>query len=204
MLPLESLLALAMFAFVASITPGPNNLMLLASGVNFGLRRTMPHMLGVNAGIVVMVLLVSIGFGHLFARFPWLHVTLKIAGVVYMLWLAWKLARGAGIGETARPKQPMSFLSAAAFQWVNPKAWAMLVSAVSAYLITDNVLGSAAVIALVFGVVSFPSLSCWALFGLGLRRYLSDPRTIRWFNLAMAALLVASLWPAIAELAALA
>ncbi len=200
----ETLLALAMFAFVASITPGPNNVMLLTSGVNFGLRRSLPHMLGVNVGFVVMIALIGIGFGQMFERLPWLHVALKIVGVLYMLWLAWKIAHATGIGEAVRPKRPMTFLQAAAFQWVNPKAWAMAVTAIAAYTLADHLVLSALVIAGVFGVVNLPSIACWALFGLGLRRYLSDPVTIRRFNRAMAALLVASLWPVLMELAALA
>ena len=200
MLEPQALAALALFAFVASITPGPNNVMLLSSGVNFGLRRTLPHMFGVNAGFVLMIVLIGIGFGQLFERFPWLHVVLKVAGVLYMLWLAWKIANSTAIGEAIRPRQPMTFLQAAAFQWVNPKAWAMAVSAIAAYTLSDQPTVSALVIALVFGAINLPSIAAWALFGMGLRRYLSDPITIVNFNRAMAALLVASVWPVMAEL----
>lgn len=199
MLPPDALLALIAFGFVTSITPGPNNLMLLASGVNFGFRATIPHMLGIGIGFVVMVVLVGLGFGQMFALLPWLHVVLKVLGTLYMLYLAWRLANGGGIGESERPKQPMTFLQAAAFQWVNPKAWAMAVSAIAAYTVPDQFSLSILVIGLVFGAVNLPSVSCWALFGLWLRRFLSDPRTVRRFNLAMAALLVASLWPVAAE-----
>jgi threonine/homoserine/homoserine lactone efflux protein len=199
----ETLLALSLFAFVASITPGPNNIMLLASGVNFGMRRSLPHMFGVNIGFAVMILLIGLGFGAVFQRFPWLHVALKLVGVAYMVWLASKIARSTGVGETERRARPMTFVQAAAFQWVNPKAWAMAVSAIAAYTLPGHLVASALVIAGVFGVVNLPSIACWALFGLGMRRYLSRPATIRRFNLAMAALLVASLVPAVAELAAL-
>jgi len=199
MLPTDTVLALIVFGFVSSITPGPNNLMLLASGVNFGFRRTVPHMLGIGIGFVVMIILVGLGFGQLFARFPALHVILKVIGTLYMLFLAWKLANGSGIGDSVRPKQPMTFLQAAAFQWVNPKAWAMAVTAIAAYTVPDQFLLSLLGIGLVFGAVNLPSVSIWALFGLALRRFLSNPQVIRWFNIAMAALLVLSLWPVAAE-----
>lgn len=202
MLPPDAVLALLVFGFVASITPGPNNLMLLASGVNFGFRRSIPHMLGVGIGFVVMIVLVGLGFGQLFAAYPWLHQTLKLIGVLYMLFLAWKLANGGGIGDGTRPKQPMTFLQAAAFQWVNPKAWAMALSAIAAYSVPGALSLSALMIGLVFGVVNLPSISVWTLFGAGMRRFLSNARNVRIFNASMALLLVASLWPAVAELIA--
>ena len=200
MLPLDSLLALILFGFVSSITPGPNNLMLLASGVNFGIRRTIPHMLGIGVGFALMVVLVGLGFGQVFARYPDLHVALKIVGTLYMVYLAWRLANGGGIGDSQRPKQPMAFLQAAAFQWVNPKAWAMAVSAIAAYTVPDHYTLSILTIAVVFGAVNLPSVSCWALFGLALRRVLSNVRIIRIFNVSMALLLIASLFPVASEL----
>ncbi|MBL8831852.1 MAG: LysE family translocator [Rhodospirillales bacterium] len=195
MLPLDQFLALLVFSFVTSATPGPNNMMLLASGVNFGFARTIPHMLGIGIGFMLMVLLVGLGIGQLFALLPWLHATLKIAGFAYMLWLAWKIANAGTIGEGRDAGRPMTFLAAAAFQWVNPKAWAMAISAVATYTLADDYVFSVAVVALTFGIVNLPTVSTWALFGVWLRRFLSDPHTVKWFNRTMAVLLVASLLP---------
>ena len=191
--------ALVAFAFVSSITPGPNNLMLLASGVNFGIRRTVPHMLGIECGVVLTVTLVGLGFGQVLAVAPWSLGAIKLAGVAYMLWLAWKIAQSGRIGEGRTGARPMTFLQAAAFQLVNPKAWAMTVTAVAAYTMADRFLSSVVVVALVFGAVSLPSVSVWAMFGVWLRRYLDDPGVVLWFNRGMALLLVASLWPVAAD-----
>jgi threonine/homoserine/homoserine lactone efflux protein len=195
MLPLEQFMALVVFSFVTSGTPGPNNLMLLASGVNFGFARTVPHMLGIAIGFTLMIVLVGLGIGQLFALLPWLHSALKIAGVVYMLWLAWKIANAGTIGEGGSSGRPMTFLAAAAFQWVNPKAWAMAISSIAAYTVPDDYGTSLAVVAGMFGLVNLPTISVWVLFGMWLRRFLSDARVVRWFNWTMAVLLVASLVP---------
>jgi len=131
---LDAFLALLLYAFVTSITPGPNNFMLLASGVNFGIIRTIPHMLGISIGFLVLLLAVGFGLGAVLTAFPALHTGLKIAGGAYLLYLAWKIAMSrslTGKGETNA--RPMRFIDAAAFQWVNPKAWVMAVGAVSTY-----------------------------------------------------------------------
>ena len=201
MLPLDTLFALIIFAFVASITPGPNNLMLLASGVNFGFWRTVPHMLGVGLGFVFMVVVIGLGLGQLFALFPWLYLTLKAIGAIYMVWLAWKLANTASVGDGTHSSTPMTFMAAAAFQWVNPKAWAMAVSATATYTIATDFALSVLVVAGVFGLVNLPSVSSWALFGVWLRRFLSNAKIVRLFNTGMAILLIGSLWPLVAEFA---
>ena len=126
----ELLIALLGFAFVTSVTPGPNNMMLLASGVNFGFRRTVPHMLGISIGHSLMVFLVGLGLAGVFKAWPPALVMLKVASVAYMLWLAWKIAHAGAPGEGTARARPFSFLQAAAFQWVNPKAWAMALGAV--------------------------------------------------------------------------
>ena len=125
----DALIALVAFAFVTSVTPGPNNLMLMASGANFGFRRTVPHMLGISLGHALMVFLVGLGIGGVFVAVPVLGVVLKVAAVGYMLWLAGRIARSAAPGEGAAAGRPFSFLQAAGFQWVNPKAWAMALTA---------------------------------------------------------------------------
>jgi len=219
-MPVDAILAFALFAFVTSITPGPNNLMLLASGVNYGLRRSVPHILGIGIGFTVMVLAVGLGLAEVFDRLPWMYSVLRWVGAGYLLYLAWSIANsgpppgelsarevgagvGAGVGastgsrtgDTAARSAPMSFWSAAAFQWVNPKAWVMAVGAFSTYVpahpSTLVVLG----VALLFGVINIPSVGTWALSGAALRQALQVERTRRLFNFGMAALLVLSLVP---------
>ncbi|MDE4191347.1 LysE family translocator [Phaeobacter gallaeciensis] len=192
----DLLLALALFAFVSSITPGPNNLMLMASGANFGFRRTIPHMLGVALGFVFMVVLVGAGLVGIFEAFPVSYTVLKVASVAYLLYLAWKIAN-AGPAKTGEGKgNPMTFLQAAAFQWVNPKAWAMALTAISVYA-PDQTLWAILLVAALFGAVNLPSVSSWTLLGQQMARVLTNPRRLMLFNWAMAALLVASLYPVI-------
>jgi threonine/homoserine/homoserine lactone efflux protein len=183
------ILPLLSLAFVSSITPGPNNLMLMASGANFGFRRTVPHMLGVALGFTFMVWLMGQGAAQVFARWPVLRTVLEGVSVLYMLWLAWKIAHASAPGEGIVGR-PMTFLQAAAFQWVNPKAWAMALGAVTIYA----ALGPLA-IAAIFGAVNLPSVSVWVLMGQGVRHWLAAPTRLRAFNWTMAALLVASLYP---------
>ncbi len=198
-MPFALLSALVAFAFVTSLTPGPNNLMLLASGVNFGFRRTIPHALGVALGFTLMVALVGIGLSGVFAAAPVLLVVLKWVGAGYMLVLAWKIARARPIEDGAAPGRPMTFLQAAAFQWVNPKAWIMAVTACATYTLPERYAVTVLIVAGVFGVVNLPSVSIWVIGGAALRRALANPATLRIFNLSMAALLVASLYPALRE-----
>ena len=191
----EIVAALVVFSFVSSITPGPNNLMLLASGVNFGFRRTIPHMLGVGLGFAFLLLCVGFGLAGLLDRFPVLGVVLKVMGGAYLLWLAWRIARSGPLESKEGEARPMSFLEAAAFQWVNPKGWMMAVSAMTVYTIHDQRVFSILVVTAVFALVNVPSVSVWCGLGVSLRDWLADPRRLRVFNWTMAALLVASLWP---------
>jgi threonine/homoserine/homoserine lactone efflux protein len=192
----DLLIALLGFAFVTSVTPGPNNMMLLASGVNFGFRRTLPHMLGISVGHSLMVFLVGMGLAGAFKAWPPALVVLKLASVGYMLWLAWKIAHSAAPGEGRAAARPMTFLQAAAFQWVNPKAWAMALGAVAAYVPEPSLMAYATV-ALVFSAVNLPSVSVWAGAGQAVRRWLEGPGRLQAFNWTMAVLLVLSLWPVI-------
>jgi len=191
---LETLPALALFAFVTSVTPGPNNLMLMASGANFGFRRTIPHMLGVSLGFVLMAFLVGLGLAGLFQTYPLAQTALEVVSVVYMLWLAWKIANAAAPKDRQAGGTPMTFLQAAAFQWVNPKAWAMAVNAVTLYL-PDRSLWAVALVAVIFGAINLPSVSLWTLIGQQLRRVLTNARRLTLFNWTMAGLLVLSLAP---------
>ncbi|KUP93308.1 cysteine/O-acetylserine efflux protein [Tritonibacter horizontis] len=196
MMTYDLLAALALFAFVSSITPGPNNLMLMASGANFGFRRTIPHMLGVALGFVFMVLMVGAGLVQVFDAFPVTYTVLKAGSVIYLLYLAWKIAHA----TPARPGDdigtPMTFLQAAAFQWVNPKAWAMALTAISAYT-PDHRLWSILLVGAIFGAINLPSVGSWTVLGQQMARFLTSPRRLTVFNWTMAALLVASLYPVI-------
>lgn len=195
-IPAAALSAAMSFALVMSITPGPNNTMLLASGVNFGFRRTMPHMIGITFGCMVMMIAIGLGLGQLFERIPLLYTALEAASVAYLVYLAWKIANSRSLSISDDERRPMTFVQAAAFQWVNPKAWMMAVTGVTAFRLNDNLLVNAVMLAIAFGIVNLPSITVWAAFGLGVRRVLSSARVLRVFNWAMAALLVASIVPA--------
>ena len=190
----DLIFALLGFAFVTSVTPGPNNMMLLASGVNFGFARTVPHMLGISIGHSLMVFLVGIGLAGVMQAWPPAMAVLKVASVAYMLWLAWKIANSAAPGQGKAAARPFNFFQAAAFQWVNPKAWAMALGAISAYA-GDGQMASVAIVAAVFASVNLPSVAVWAAAGEALRGWLTDPARLRAFNWTMAALLVLSLIP---------
>ncbi|MBB4477648.1 LysE family translocator [Rhizobium etli] len=194
-MPLDTFLALVLFAFTTSITPGPNNMMLFASGVNFGFRRTIPHMFGIGAGFFSLLIGVGLGLGALLHTMPLVYTVLKFAGGAYLVWIAWKIASSRSLSEGRNSAAPMSFVSAAAFQWVNPKAWVMAVTAMATYTNPELYLASVLIVGLAFAVVNVPSVSTWAGFGSALREWLSDPVRLKWFNITMAVLLVASLWP---------
>ncbi|MCD9148065.1 LysE family translocator [Pseudophaeobacter flagellatus] len=192
----ELFLALALFAFVSSITPGPNNLMLMASGANFGFRRTIPHMLGVAIGFVFMVVLVGAGLVQIFDAIPLTYTLLKVCSVVYLLYLAWKIANAGPAQASGATGTPMTFLQAAAFQWVNPKAWAMALTAITAYT-PDQTLWAIFLVGAVFGAINLPSVGSWTILGQQMARFLTNPRRLTQFNWLMAGLLVASLYPVI-------
>ncbi len=190
-----TLLALFGFAFATSITPGPNNMMLFASGVNFGFRRTIPHMFGISSGFFTLLIGIGYGLGALLETVPLLYTAIKFAGGIYLLWIAWKIANTHEIGEAKTGAKPMTFLGAAAFQWVNPKAWVMAVTAMATYTDPNSFFLSVMLVGAVFAIVNLPSVSVWAGFGSVLREWLSMPPRLKWFNISMAVLLVISLWP---------
>jgi threonine/homoserine/homoserine lactone efflux protein len=196
MLPLDTALALVSFAFITSITPGPNNIMLTASGVNFGFKRTVPHMFGIGAGFMALLLAIGLGIGMIFTAFPPLKTVLKVAGAGYMLWLAWKIARaGGGADGGQAPPRPLTFWEAAAFQWVNPKAIVMALGAMAVFVRPDHLVFDVVVVTVIFGLVNVPSVGTWAGFGHVLRDLLREPAKLRAFNIIMALLLVASILP---------
>ncbi|MEM8728529.1 MAG: LysE family translocator [Pseudomonadota bacterium] len=188
--------ALVLFAFVSSITPGPNNLMLMASGANFGFRRTVPHMLGIGLGFTLMVLLVGVGLAQVFSQWPVLHQILKVVSVGYLLVLAWNVANSAPLRDGARAGRPLTFLQAAGFQWVNPKAWTMALTATTAYA-PSHTMAAMALVAVIFGAVNLPSICTWTLAGQQVSRFLTSPKRRAVFNWTMATLLVISLYPVV-------
>ena len=194
-MPWDSFIGLIVFAFVTSVTPGPNNMMLFASGVNFGFRRSVPHMLGISSGFFTLLIGVGLGIGALLKSMPILDLALKVASGGYMLWIAWKIGSTHTLADVKARARPMTFLEAAAFQWINPKAWAMAIPAMAAYADQTAVVSSVFFISAVFAIINLPSTSCWAAFGSSLREWLSVPPRLKYFNITMAILLVLSLWP---------
>jgi threonine/homoserine/homoserine lactone efflux protein len=195
----DLLLAFVLFAFATAGTPGPNNMMLLASGANFGFRRTILHILGISVGLGVMVVAMGWGLSSVFKTFPVLHEVLKWVGAAYMLWLAWKIATATGINDKAAAGQPMTFLEAAGFQWLNPKAWAMAIGAATTYTPEGSGSQTVLILAGTFMLVGAPCSAAWAGFGQAMRRFLDKPVVLRVFNVTMAVLLVASLYPLFVE-----
>ncbi|MEL0611691.1 LysE family translocator [Marinomonas arenicola] len=180
--------ALALFAFIMSVTPGPNNMMLLASGAQFGFRRTLPHMIGIVLGMASLLLSVLLGMGALFVLYSPIYSVLKWVGGAYLLWLAWKVA-SAPIGQLANAKQsasPMRWWQAALFQYVNPKAWMMSVGCVSSFsLAGDLYVQSGFWIIVLFACMGFPAITLWAWAGVAIRRWLTDDKRQRAFNYGM-------------------
>ena len=171
--------------------------MLMASGANFGIKRTLPHWLGIGIGFTAMIVLVGLGLIQVFDAFPITYTILKVLSVGYLLYLAWKIANAAPPAEADETGKPFSFLQACAFQWVNPKAWAMALTAISVYTPTQGV-SAILLTALIFGVINLPACSSWMFIGQQMRRFLTNPKRLRAFNILMAVLLVASLYPMLA------
>ena len=196
---LDALAALTLFAFVASITPGPNNLMLLSSGTRFGFRRSIPHMLGVMLGFPLMITVIGLGLARLFTEFPMVQTVLKVASIAYLLYLAFKIATAPTptVDDGESSARPLTFFQAAAFQWVNPKGWTMALTVLSAYMPPTDPWRGLAIIATLVMLINVPVVTLWTAMGIQLRRFLGQPQKLRAFNLIAAGLLVASLYPVI-------
>jgi threonine/homoserine/homoserine lactone efflux protein len=190
-LPPAMIAALFSFALVSSITPGPNNIMLAVSGVNFGLRRTLPQMFGIFTGLMMIVIAIGLGLGFVFSHFPLVRQALRIGGIVYTLWLAWKIATAGSLGGGDLP-HPLRFSGAFAFQWVNPKLWVMAVATVALYVRPGHTLADTALVTLLLASINWPVMFLWAGFGAGLRDMLLVPARIRAFNIIMGLALAAS------------
>ena len=195
----EIITALSVFAFASSITPGPNNLMLMNSGANFGFKLTIPHLLGVGLGFTMMVMLVGFGIMQLFDAYPTSYTVLKVLSIGYLLFLAYKMATITSSLESKQTKaKPMSFMQAVLFQWVNPKAWTMALTAISVYA-PDKSLIAVLVVAIVFGLINFPCITFWIVLGKKMKRFLTNEKRLKAFNITMAFLLVSSLYPVLFE-----
>jgi threonine/homoserine/homoserine lactone efflux protein len=195
-MPYDTLIALCIYALVTSVSPGPSNFMLLASGVNFGFARTIPQVLGITAGFTSLLLGMGLGLGAVLAAFPALHMVLRVAGGAYLLWLAWRIGTSRSLSANADSEaRPLRFVDSALFQWVNPKAWVVAMTAMSVYIDDNAPLRSVLLICLVFALVNLPGVAVWAAFGVSLRRFLSDPARLKYFNICMGLLLATTLWP---------
>lgn len=194
--------AFAAFAFVASITPGPNNAMLMASGANFGLRASLPHMAGVAVGFVLLLIAVGAGLGELFAAYPVLHRVIGWAGAAYLLYLAARIALSDKLATRKGAARPLRFVQAVGFQPLNPKVWAMAVGAMTTYAPQTHYLANASVVTALFSLINIPCIAAWTVFGVAMRRFLDRPAVLRAFNIGMGVLLAVSLVPGLEDLVA--
>ncbi|GIU05528.1 LysE family translocator [Shewanella morhuae] len=196
---MELILAIALFAFSSGITPGPNNIMLMTSGVNFGVKRSIPHLMGISLGFPTMILAIGLGLSALFQTYPVIHQIIKVIGITYLLYLSWLIANSSSKMEGKTIAKPFSFIQAAAFQWVNPKGWIMAVGAIATFTsVQQDLTAQVITIATVFLCIAFPCALVWLGFGVVLKRLLKNPRQQKIFNISMAVLLVASIIPMIA------
>jgi len=185
------LASLFTFVAVASVTPGPNNIMLMVSGVNFGIRRTVPQMAGIFTGLFLINVATDLGLGFLFSEYPLVRVALMVLGIAYTLWLAFRIATAGSLGGGTLA-HPLRYPASVAFQWVNPKLWAMSIAAASLYIRPQHMLADTALVTGVFSLINIPAMLIWAGFGALLRQALQAPGRIRTFNIAMGLLLAAS------------
>lgn len=193
----ELALALIGFAFVMSVSPGPGNFLLLSSGASFGLVRSLPLLFGISFGFLAMVAAIGLGLGEVLERVPAFHAVIRVASILYVLWLAWRIARSRGLdmGAGEAMARPIGFAAAALLQLLNPKAWAVALIVTASYTVEERFLESFVAMIALFALVNIPSIGLWAAAGTLIGRILSRPGAIAVFNLAMAALLVASMLP---------
>ena len=191
---MEYYLSLLTFTLVTCITPGPNNLMLLASGLNHGVKSSLPHYFGISIGFFTLVLMVAFGLGSFLKAFPGLFSVMKWLGASYLIFLAWKIARSGSSDVSAAIKKPLTFIQAAAFQYVNPKTWVMAIAAITTFS-RDSKVGSAAVIVAAFLVTGLFSQGVWLLSGQGLQGILRMEKSVNVFNYVIGTLLILSVIP---------
>jgi threonine/homoserine/homoserine lactone efflux protein len=194
-------LVIILFAIATCVTPGPNNAMIMTSGLNYGIQRSLPHYLGIILGFPAMVIAVGLGLTSLFEKYAVLHLLLKAAGASYLTFLAWKIASAPVSDLSVTEGKPFTFLQAAAFQWVNPKAWVLAVGATATYTVAGSDYGlQVLVIAIIFLIFGAPCIMLWLWFGASLKRLLQKPESVKYFNYAMATLLMLSLLPVFSDI----
>lgn len=192
---IDLLFAFITYVFATSITPGPNNTMLIVSGVNFGFKRTVPHLFGITTGLSSMLFAMGSGIGALFATVPVLQSSMRLLSTLYLIFLAWKIASSGAPSDAEAVARPMTFFQAAAFQWVNPKAWIMTIGAVTAYLPAQHTVSAIFPLVAISFLVGLPCICTWTVAGSKLRKFLNQQRYLRIFNITMALVLLASLYP---------
>ncbi|MBT6579304.1 MAG: LysE family translocator [Cellvibrionales bacterium] len=198
---MEFSLAFILFTLSMSITPGPNNVMLMASGLNFGVNKSLPHLFGVCLGFPSMFILVGLGLGVVFEQYPIIHDVIKVLGIVYLIYLAWQIAHAKKTSLKGKVSSPFTFIQAALFQWVNPKAWVMASTSIAVYTsVTGNMFYQVLSLAVIFVFTGLCCCSLWLFLGHGLKRLLKSDAHRMLFNTVMAILLVASVFPAIYEM----
>ena len=190
-------MSIFMFSFATSMTPGPNNIMLLSSGLTFGYKRTIPHILGVVLGFPFMTICIGLGLGKVFELYPIIFTILKVIGILYLLWLAWHIANSKPkFKENDKDAKPLTFLPIILFQWVNPKNWIKIITAMSVYVTSvDDALTQIIIIAVIFFITVVISANSWAMGGSVLKKFIKSEKGIQRFNVIMAILLVLSIVP---------
>ena len=192
-MPLDLLLPFIIFSASGAFTPGPNNVMVLASGANFGFRRTLPHMLGVTLGFPFMFIVIALGLSRVFHAYPFLHEGLRLIGAAFIFFMAWKIANTKTIAKAKTRTRPLGFFRAAAFQWANPKALVYVISTVATFTTPERDLMSQVIpIAALITVITFSAVATWCLMGTGISNYLKTERSLTRFNRIMALLLAGS------------
>ena len=190
----STLLPLYTFAFAMAFTPGPNIVMLTASGVNFGFQRSLPHIFGISIGMQLMIVVVGAGLGQVFVTFPQLRDILKWIGSIYLLFLAWKIATAVKSDSAENNSSPLTFLQALIFQWVNPKGWVAILAAFTSFTsATSSPISSILTVALAFFLTGIGATFVWAYFGVLIGKLFKSTKSLMIFNTIMAALIIASI-----------
>lgn len=198
-MPLQSLV---LFVLVAAFTPGPNNIMIMASGLNFGTRRSFPHLLGICFGVPTLIIALGLGLAQLFETLPLVHEVIRVIGLAYLLYLAWRIATAPAPGEVDGRGRPFTFVEAALFQWVNPKAWIMGSGAIAAFTNqAQDMAPQIILMGLVFLLLTAPAVACWMMLGRFLQKLIRKASYRRFFNISMAFLLLLSIAPVLWEIA---
>lgn len=194
---MENYLAVALFCLVSTITPGPNNVLLMSTGLNHGIRKSLPHICGVFIGFPLMVAILGFGLGAIFLSYPVIHSILKVVGVSYLLFLAWKIANTGNSKSSPELAKPLTFMQAFGFQWANPKGWIIAIGALSTFTTQDNVIFDVLVVVFGFLLLGSISMFSWLLLGASLQKVLRQEKQLTYFNRTMAILLVISILPMI-------